>query len=142
LWALNLQTKQTHQLTSEGAVNLEPRFSPDGKRVVFVSTSYHGHFHVFVGDFRDGALSNIQRLTGENRSDLPRYYYSQFDHEISPAWSPDGSELIFVSNRGHIGGTVGFWRITAELGDEAHEIDYEEPTGTARPDFSLGGNRV
>ena len=55
----------------------------------------------------------MQRLTGENRSDLPRYYYSVFDHEISPAWSPDGTEILFVSNRGHIYGTGGFWRMKA-----------------------------
>src|SRR5258708_10390224 len=31
LWVLNLETKRTQQLTTGGAVNLEPRFSPDGK---------------------------------------------------------------------------------------------------------------
>src|SRR5437868_3555417 len=142
LWALNLQTSETRQLTSEGAVNLEPRFSPDGKHVAFVSTSYHGHFHIFRADFRDGTLANIQRLTGETRSNLPRYYYSQFDHEISPAWSPDGTEIVFVSNRNHIQGTGGFWRMKAEPGAEAREIHYEETAWKARPDFSPDGNRL
>jgi TolB protein len=142
LWVLDLRAKQTHQLTSGGAVNLEPRFSPDGKRVAFVSTSYNRRFHVFVGDFADGKLSNVQRLTGETRSTLPRYYYSQFDHEISPAWSSDGSEILFVSNRNHIYGTGGFWRMKAELGAAAHEIHYEETTWKARPDFSPDGKRL
>ena len=84
----------------------------------------------------------MQRLTGENRSTLPRYYYSQFDHEISPAWSPDGKEILFVSNRGHIYGTGGFWRMKAEPGAEAHEIHYEETTWKARPDFSPDGKRI
>jgi len=109
LWALNLETQQSRRLTSGGEVNVEPRFSPDGKRIAFVSTSYEKHFHIFVAKFADGELSDVRRLTGETRSDLPRYYYSEFDHEISPAWSPDGAELIFVSNRGHIYGTGGFW---------------------------------
>lgn len=142
LWALNLETKQSRQLTSGGAVNVEPRFSPDGKRVAFVSTSYKRHFHIFVGEFHDGELSNVQRLTGETRSNLPRYYYSEFDHEISPAWSPDGSELVFVSNRGHIYGTGGVWRMKAEPGAEAHEIHYEETTWKARPYFSPDGKRL
>ena len=116
LWALNVETKRTQQLTSGGAVNLEPRFSPDGKRIAFVSTSFNGRFHIFVGQFSDGELKDVQRLTGENRSTLPRYYYSQYDHEISPAWSPDGQEILFVSNRGHIYGTGGFWRMKAETG--------------------------
>ena len=142
LWALNLQTKQSRQLTSGGAVNVEPRFSPDGKRIVFVSTSYKGHFHIFLGEFSNGELRNVQRLTGETRSDLPRYYYSEFDHEISPVWSPDGSELVFVSNRGHIYGTGGFWRVRAEPGAEAREIHYEETAWKARPDFSPDGKHI
>ena len=63
LWALNLQTGRTRQLTQGGAVNVEPRLSPDGKRVAFVSTSFNGHFHIFVGEFADGELKNVQRLT-------------------------------------------------------------------------------
>jgi TolB protein len=142
LWALNLETRATRQLTTGSAVNLEPRFSPDGKRIAFVSTLFHGRFHIFVGDFSDGQLKNVQRLTGENRSPLPRYYYSQFDHEISPAWSPDGKNILFVSNRNHIYGTGGFWRMKAEPGAEAHEIHYEETTWKARPDFSPDGKRI
>jgi len=142
LWALNLETRQTRPLTSSGAVNLEPRFSPDGKRIAFVSTSYKGHFHIFIGEFNGGELTNVERLTGENRSPLPRYYYSEFDHEISPVWSPDGSELVFVSNRGHIYGTGGFWRMKAEAGAEMREIHYEETTWKARPEFSPDGKRI
>ena len=142
LRALNLETRQSRQLTAGGAVNVEPRFSPDGKRIVFVSTSYHKHFHIFIGQFANGELTDIKRLTGETRSDLPRYYYSEFDHEISPAWSPDGAEIIFVSNRGHIYGTGGFWRMKAEPGAEAREIHYEETTWKARPDFSPDGKRI
>jgi Tol biopolymer transport system component len=142
LWALDLQDKRAHQLTSGGAVNLEPRFSPDGKRVAFVSTSYNRRFHIFVADFDEGRLSNARRLTGETRSTLPRYYYSTFDHEISPAWSSDGSEILFVSNRNHIYGTGGFWRMRAEPGAAAHEIHYEETTWKARPDLSPDGKRL
>jgi len=142
LWALNLETGQSRQLTAAGAVNVEPRFSPDGKRIAFVSTSYRKHFHIFMAQFANGELSDVKRLTGETRSDLPRYYYSEFDHEISPAWSPDGAELIFVSNRGHIYGTGGFWRMKAQPGAEAREIHYEETAWKARPDFSPDGKRI
>jgi len=142
LWALDVANKQAHRLTNDGAVSVEPRFSPDGTRIAFVSTSYNGHFHIFVGSFQEGQLTDVHRLTGEIRSPLPRYYYSQFDHEISPAWSRDGSELLFVSNRGHIYGTGGFWRMRAEPGAEAREIHYEETTWKARPDFSPDGKRI
>lgn len=142
LWVLNLKTMRSSQLTSGGAVNVDPRFSPDGKRIAFVSTSYHGRFHIFAGDFQDGKLTSVQRLTGETRSTLPRFYYSEFNHEISPAWSPDGQDLIFVSNRGHIYGTGGFWIMKAEPGATPREIHYEETAWKARPDFSPDGKRI
>jgi len=142
LQALELATGRSVQLTHGGAVNLEPRFSPDGKRIAFTSTQFNRRFHIFTGDFADGALTNVQRLTGETTSTLPRYYYSKVDHEISPAWSPDGAEIIFVSNQGHLYGTGGFWRMKAQPGAVPREIHYEETTWKAHPDWSPDGKRV
>jgi len=142
LWLLDLTTGKTEPLTSGGAVNVEPRWSPDGKQIVFVSTSYNKRFHIFRAEVRNGKLENVTRLTGETKSPLPRYYYSVFDHEINPVWSLDGKEILFVSNRGHIYGTGGFWRMRAEPGAEAREIHYEETTWRARPDFSPDGSRM
>ena len=142
LWVLDLQSKQARQLTHGGAVNLELRFSPDGKRIAIVSTQYKGHFHIFIADFANGELKNVQQLLAENRSSLPRYYYSSFDHEISPTWSPDGSEIMFVSNRGHIYGTGGIWRVQAVPGASPRQIHYEETAWKAKPDFSPDGKRI
>ena len=142
LWLLDLGSGKTHQLTREGAVNVEPRWSPDGKRIVFVSTMYNKRFHIFRADVSGGRLENVVRLTGETKSDLPRYYYSAFDTEINPVWTRDGKEILFVSNRGHIHGTGGFWRMKAEPRAEAREIHYEETNWKARPDFSPDGSRM
>jgi Tol biopolymer transport system component len=142
LWLLDIASGKSTQLTSGGAVNVEPRWSPDGKRIVFVSTQYNKRFHIFRADVRDGRLENIVRLTGETRSDLPRYYYSQYDTEINPVWTPNGEEILFVSNKGHIHGAGGFWRMKAEPGATAREIHYEETSWKARPDFSPDGSRM
>src|ERR1700750_270452 len=105
-------------------------------RVGIVSDYIKDHFHIFIGDFRDGELTNVQRVTGETRSDLPRYYYSDIDHEINPTWSRDGKELLFVSNHGHMYGTGGFWRMKVGPNSEPYEIHYEETAWKARPEFA------
>jgi TolB protein len=142
LWLLDLTTGKTEQLTEDGAVNVEPRWSPDGKRMVFVSTAYNKRFHIFAADMRDGKLAKVTRLTEETKNPLPRYYYAAYDTEISPVWSRDGEGIIFVSNRGHMYGTGGFWRMKAQPGAEAHEFHYEETTWKARPDISPDGSRI
>ena len=142
LWLLDAATGKTEQLTHGGAVNVEPRWSPDGKRIVFVSTEYNKRFHIFRAEVIGHQLENGVRLTGEIKSSLPRYYYSAYDMEISPVWTRNGQEILFVSNRGHIHGTGGFWRMKAEPGAEAREIHYEETNWKARPDFSPDGSRM
>ncbi|MBS1841472.1 MAG: CehA/McbA family metallohydrolase [Acidobacteria bacterium] len=142
LWLVDTTSGKTTQLTTSGAVNLEPRWSPDGKKIVFVSTQFNGRFHIFRADFSGGKLENVVRLTGESKSDLPRYYYSAYNTEINPVWTRDSKEILFVSNRGHIHGTGGFWRMRAEPGAEAREIHYEETNWKARPDFSPDGSRM
>jgi len=139
---LDLQSGRTSQLTHGGAVNLEPRFSPDGHRIVFVSSAYQRHLHVFVADVRDQELAEPVRLTGENKSTLPRYYYSPYDHEINPVWTRDGTAIVFVSNRGHIYGTGGLWRMPVVPGADATELHYEETGWQARPDISPDGQRL
>src|SRR5882762_2328961 len=119
LWILELASGAAKPLLANGAVNVEPRFSPDGRRIAFVSTLYNKRFHVFTADIEEGKLKNVERLTGEHKSELPRYYYSPYDHEINPVWTRDGRSIIYVSNRNHIYGTGGFWRAPSRAASPA-----------------------
>ena len=57
LYILDLETGEVTALTKGGAVNLEPRWSPEGGRLAFVSTQGTGRFHLFVGTLTDGQLA-------------------------------------------------------------------------------------
>jgi TolB protein len=142
LWLLDLTNGAAHSILANGAVNVDPRWSPDGSRLAFVSTSHEGRWHVFVAPMEDGRIGTPVRVTEDHDSGLPRYYYSVWDHYLSPSWSPDGRELMIVSNRGRVWGTGGFWRQPAVPGTPAREIHYEETTWKARPDWSPDGMRV
>ena len=140
---LDVESGESVPLVANGAVNIEPRWSPDGTRVAYTSSAHDGLWHVFVVPVGpSGAAGQPARITPERDSGLPRYYYHRKDQYLSPTWSPDGRELIVISNRGRVWGSGGFWRIDARPGGREREIRHEETTWKARPDWSRDGRRV
>jgi len=142
LYLLDLQSGVTKALTTNGAVNLDPRWSPDSKRIAFVSTMYNQHFHIFVMNIENGAPGTVERITGETTTAKKRYYYSQADHEISPAWSPDGKEILFLYNHDRIYGTGGIWKQEARAGATPQPVLYEETAWRTHPDWATDGKRI
>ncbi|HEX6106853.1 MAG TPA: CehA/McbA family metallohydrolase [Gemmatimonadales bacterium] len=138
---LDLGSNTEEALVADGAVNIEPRWSPDGGRVAFTSSAYEGRWHVFTVEATPGGAAPV-RVTEDRESGLPRYYYHRVDQFLSPTWSPDGRELILISNRGRVWGSGGFWRVPARPGGAGREIHYEETTWRASPDWSRDGRRV
>ncbi|MEE2692172.1 MAG: CehA/McbA family metallohydrolase [Pseudomonadota bacterium] len=141
LFLLDLASGKTAALTRNGAVNLEPRWSPDGSKIAFVTTAESGKFHIAIAERKGGAWS-VRRWRPERVSETPRYYYSQTDHELSPSWSPDGKELIFVANPEVVHGTGAIYRQPFDLSAPAALIRDEETNWKARPDWSPDGKRV
>ena len=140
---LDVASGESTPLVANGAVNIEPRWSPDGSRVAFTSSRHEGLWHVFVVSVGpEGPAGEPTRVTPDHDSGLPRYYYHRKDQYFSPAWSPDGRELLLISNRGRIWGSGGFWRIEARPNGREREVHYEETTWKARPDWSRDGRRV
>lgn len=140
---LDLATGESASLVTNGAVNIEPRWAPDGSRIAFTSSLHEGLWHVFVVSLGPtGAAGEPTRITPDRDSGLPRYYYHRKDQYFSPTWSPDGREIILISNRGRIWGSGGFWRVNARPGGGEREIHYEETTWKARPDWNRDGRRV
>ena len=140
LWTLDLASGEARPLTANGAVNLEPRWSPTGERIAFVSTFATGRFRLFTADIEGGAFEPVQ-FSPERTSAVNRYYYSPFDHELSPSWSPDGTELSYVSNPEIGYGTGSIWR-RAVAGGAARLVREEETSWRARPDWGPAGTRV
>ena len=142
LWQIDLTTGREAKLTSGGAVNVEPRYAPDGKRLAYVSTSGSGHFNLFVAGIDGNRLAAARPIVAPRKSSVARYYYSPWDHALSPSWTPDGRQIVFVGNREVAYGTGGLWRVDVDEPGEPALILGEETAWRARPQVAPDGRRV
>ncbi|HEY2027842.1 MAG TPA: IPT/TIG domain-containing protein [Myxococcales bacterium] len=87
-------TKTTAHLGTLVILHLQPRFSPDGRRILFTSNRTldgsdaitTGIFNVWAMNADGSSLTALTRLTGVSSGPA--------------AWSPDGTQIAFASNRG------------------------------------------
>jgi hypothetical protein len=142
LWTLELATGRERQLTSNKGVNVEPRLSPDGKRIVWVSTQGTGHFNLFIADIGPDGLGNARPLLGERKSAIARYYYSAYDHALNPSWSRDGKRILYVTNNEVAWGTGDVWSAAVDDPGDRRKILSEETSWSARPEMSPDGRRI
>ncbi|MFC2037620.1 DPP IV N-terminal domain-containing protein [Chloroflexota bacterium] len=100
-----------YQLTYNNK-DISPAWSPDGQRVAFVRRQ-HDHWEIYVVD-ADGR--NLRRLTTTPaRSDgVPA-------NSVSPAWSPDGNYIAFLTDR------TGAWEIWVMRADGANASGGPKP---------------
>ena len=81
------------RLTNNDVLDLDPAWSPDGKKIAFASAMADGPgsaFDIFV-----------MGADGKNRINLTQ---SPRLNERMPTWSPDGKRIAFVSGKGLVSG--------------------------------------
>lgn len=112
-------TGQT-QLTSGAAQNIEPSWSPDGRRIAFVGVG-GGFDQVFVMN-SDGS-GRTQLTTDTSNDDWP-------------TWSPDGQKIAFVKNFGTQ--SSGIWVMNTD-GSSQTQLT---ASGDKDPAWSPDGTRI
>jgi TolB protein len=145
LEALEIATGRTHALTSDEFVYLDPVFSPDGARLAYVSTRPNGYFNIFVRPIREGRWAGEEiALTSDNAYPRDRLYFGRWDMHTQPAWTPDGKEIVFVSNHSVPLGSGDLWRMPVEPGGMAKAVRIldEQTLYRTRPDVSIDGKRI
>jgi len=80
LWRSRVDGSERLQLTNAPMIAILPRWSPDGKQIVFSGGQFGKPAKIFLVSAQDGT---VQELLSESRS------------EMDPTWSPDGKRIAF-----------------------------------------------
>ncbi len=149
LMLLNVATRETTVLTQGSDIYTDPVFSPDGKSIAFVrgmqgTPRAANGFLIYTMPFDNGKTGTPTRITSENSFGRARLYFNPHDDHISPNFSPDGKELLLVSNRGIPLGSGAIWRTKVQPNAmaDAKMILREETLYRTQPQFSPDGKRI
>ncbi len=96
LWIMNTDGTNQTRLTWDGKGDRAPRFSPDGKKIVYWSADFEIPPNIYMIN-ADGS-----NKTWLSTSPYPNMY---------PSWSPDGKKIIFESSRV---GSFNIWQLSLD----------------------------
>lgn len=94
------------QLTSSEALDTEPNWSPDGRRLVYTS-NHTGSKHIYLIEDVAQVLSSGPVETGKRLLDRET-------EEANPVWSPDGSKIAFYTMTEESGESVNLWVMNSD----------------------------
>jgi len=133
LFTYNLNTSTLTRLTKTPASKNSPRFSPDGKKIIFTITDTAGLSKAPHGPLPTSNIAVFDTET-ENVSLLTNTKWN----DKQPAFSPDGKSFIFVSDRN---GIDNLYIATLDAPEKPRPItDY---TGNcSNPDWAADGSAL
>ncbi|WP_418793064.1 Tol-Pal system beta propeller repeat protein TolB [Nitratireductor rhodophyticola] len=121
VYLLQLETGQRELVGNFPGMTFAPRFSPNGQQIVMSLLRDDGNSNIFAMDLRS---RNTTRLTTSNAIDT------------SPSYSPDGSQIVFTSDRG---GRAQIYVMSASGGDPKRisfgDGTYSTPVWSPRGDL-------
>ncbi len=94
LWIITIETGEKRLLTEGDAA--QPKWSPHGQRIAYWNTHHGGQRDIWTMPASGG---DAVAVTDDEYEDW------------GPVWSPDGTYLYFLSNRG---GSMNLWRVAIE----------------------------
>ena len=144
LMLYNVATGESTAVTEGGQLHADPVWSPDGNTLAYVHNDPRSRFHIYTRSFDNGSFGDQVRITEPNDFGRGRLYFGRYDDHIQPTFSPDGKEIILVSNRGITLGSGAIWRVPLEPDamSKATRILREETLYRTRPNWSHDGKRI
>ena len=142
---LDVRSGVSHALTEDHQIYTDPVFSPDGSRLCYVSTRPNGYFNIYIRPIREGEWAGEEiAVTRDHSYPRSRLYFGAWDLHTQPNWTPDGKQIVFVSNYGVPLGSGNLWRMPAEADgvEKAQLVLNEQTLYRTRPDVSIDGKRV
>ena len=122
IWLHDLSRETLTRFTFEGNRNLNSLWTPDGKRIAFLSNKEGPGKSAIYWQWADGS-GGLERLTSSEYTQVPM------------SWSPDGQLLAFMENNP----TTGYDIWVLRLGDHKAQPFLRTPFNESVPRFSPDG---